>query len=39
MNCSSGFGYIGRINGYKRMKKADYLLAYAACAKTGKVQT
>jgi hypothetical protein len=38
-NPRNEYCYIGGTNGYKRMKKADYLKAYAECAKaTGKVK-
>jgi Lar family restriction alleviation protein len=38
-NPQNEYCYISGINGYKRMKKADYLKAYAECAKAeGKVK-
>jgi Lar family restriction alleviation protein len=37
-NPQNGFCFISDKNGYKRIKKADYLLAYAECAKAaGKI--
>jgi Lar family restriction alleviation protein len=33
-NPQNGFCFISDKNGYKRIKKADYLLAYAECQKT-----